>query len=132
MADTNLFEIATRKGYRFQFTDGTLAGKYNVEQLWGFSIKQLETLFAQLAEQQAPVAGGRTLSAGPTRRGSSILENKIQIVDHIHATLVNEANAKEQALEDKQHNALIDQMIKERELDAMKQLTPEELLKLKR
>ena len=75
---TNLFEMATRKKFRFPFK-----GMISVEDLWDLSVKNLDTVFKAL-NAEAKQANEESLLAVKSDE-DTILDAKIAIIKHIVA-----------------------------------------------
>ena len=74
----NLFEMATRKKFRFPFK-----GMISVEDLWDLSVKNLDTVFKAL-NAEAKQANEESLLAVKSDE-DTILDAKIAIIKHIVA-----------------------------------------------
>ena len=90
----SMFEIATRKKYRFPFR-----GSISVEDLWDLDLSQLDMIFKSL-NQQAKVSSEESLLSD--KKEDEDLLNKISIVKYIFATKKSEADALAMAATKKQ------------------------------
>lgn len=123
MATENLFELATRKKFRFSSTKGELS----VEDLWDLSENDLDNVYKNLNRQQVKSNEESLLD---DVKADSDIDVAIEIVKHIFNTKRKEAEdrknrANKAALRNKYINALakkedaeIEDMSKE-ELQAM-------------
>lgn len=84
MEMTNLFEMATRKKFRFPFK-----GTVSVEDLWDLSVQNLDTVFKAL-NAEVKQAKEESLLAVKSDK-DIILDAKIAIVKHIVSVKQNEA-----------------------------------------
>lgn len=90
MTTTNLFELATRKKFRFPYK-----GMISVEDLWDLSVKNLDTVFKALRAEKKKDDGESLLATKSDE--DNILDAKIAIVQYIFDTKVAEAAAANQA-----------------------------------
>lgn len=123
MATENLFELATRKKFRFSSTKGALS----VEDLWDLSEDDLDNVYKNLNRQQVKSAEESLLNEVKT---NTDLDAAIEIVKYVFTTKRKEAEerksrANKEALRHKYIDALarkedaeIENMSKE-ELQAM-------------
>ena len=108
MEMTNLFEMATRKKFRFPFK-----GMISVEDLWDLSVQNLDTVFKAL-NAEVKQAKEESLLAVKSDE-DTILDAKIAIVKHIVIVKQNEAVQRQNAA------AMREQKRKLQELIATKQ-----------
>jgi hypothetical protein len=93
--ETNIFEVATRKKFRFDFR-----GQQPVEELWTLSVENLDAIFKGLNSQLKQVKEESLLDT-KTQKDEE-LEMKIEIVKHIVKVKLSEAKAKEDAIAKKE------------------------------
>lgn len=104
----NLFELATRKKFRFPFK-----GMISVEDLWDLSVQNLDTVFKALNAESKQAKEESLLSVKSDE--DTILDAKIAIVKHIVSVKQNEAVQRQNAA------AMREQKRKLQELIANKQ-----------
>lgn len=85
----NLFELATRKKFRFPYK-----GMISVEDLWDLSLKNLDTVFKALTAEKKQASEMSLLATKSPE--DEILDAKIAIVQYIFDTKVAEAAAAKQ------------------------------------
>ena len=90
MEMTNLFEIATRKKFRFPFK-----GMISVEDLWDLSVQNLDTVFKALNAESKQAKEESLLAVKSD--ADTILDAKIEIVKHIVNVKLAEAAQRQQA-----------------------------------
>lgn len=108
MEMTNLFEIATRKKFRFPFK-----GQISVEDLWDLSVQNLDNVFKTLNAESKQAKEESLLSIKSDE--DAILDAKIEIVKHIVNVKQTEAVQRQHAV------AMREQKRKLQELIANKQ-----------
>ena len=104
----NLFEMATRKKFRFPFK-----GMISVEDLWELSVQNLDTVFKALNAESKQAKEESLLAVKSDE--DTILDAKIEIVKHIVSVKQNEAVQRQNAA------AMREQKRKLQELIANKQ-----------
>ena len=104
----NLFELATRKKFRFPFK-----GMISVEDLWDLSVQNLDTVFKALNAESKQAKEESLLAVKSDE--DTILDAKIEIVKHIVSVKQNEAVQRQNAA------AMREQKRKLQELIANKQ-----------
>ena len=104
----NLFELATRKKFRFPFK-----GMISVEDLWELSVQNLDTVFKALNAESKQAKEESLLAVKSDE--DTILDAKIEIVKHIVSVKQNEAVQRQNAA------AMREQKRKLQELIANKQ-----------
>lgn len=92
--EKNLFEIATRNRYRFNYK-----GVMTVEDLWSLSVEALDSIFKAL-NRQKKTADEDSLLATKTAADTE-LANKIELVKYIVSVKLAEAEARVTAAEKK-------------------------------
>lgn len=120
MTTTNLFELATRKKFRFPYK-----GMISVEDLWDLSQKNLDAVFKALTAEKKQASEASLLAAKSP--DDEILDTKIAIVQYIFATKVTEANAAKQAATNAAEAQRIMSLIADKKDAALANLTVEEL-----
>lgn len=123
MSSVNLFEAAARGKYRFPYN-----GSVSVEDLWDLSVEKLDVIY-QALEAQAEVLPKKSLLSAHNA-SNQVLTNKIEIVKHIVSVKLAEAEARKQAAADKEHRQKILALIEEKNDEALRSLSVEELKKL--
>lgn len=92
--EKNLFEIATRNRYRFNYK-----GVMTIEDLWSLSVEALDSIFKTL-NRQKKTADEDSLLATKTAADTE-LANKIELVKYIVSVKLAEAEARANAAEKK-------------------------------
>lgn len=118
----NLFETATREKYRFPYK-----GMISVEDLWDLNVTQLDGVYKVLSKE-VKTQGEDSLMAETTIDKS--LANKIEIVKHIFAVKQSEANARMIAAENKKKRERIAEVLAQKEDEALRNMSADELKKL--
>lgn len=118
----NLFETATREKYRFPYK-----GMISVEDLWDLNMNQLDGVYKVLSKE-VKTQGEDSLMAETTIDKS--LANKIEIVKHIFAVKQSEANARMVAAENKKKRERIAEVLAQKEDEALRNMSADELKKL--
>ena len=108
MEMTNLFELATRKKFRFPFK-----GQISVEDLWDLSVQNLDSVFKTLNAESKQAKEESLLAVKSDE--DAILDAKIEIVKYIVNVKQTEALQRQQAV------AIREQKRKLQELIANKQ-----------
>ena len=120
MEMANLFELATRKKFRFPFK-----GQASVEDLWDLSVQNLDTVFKALNAESKQVKEESLLATKSTE--DAILDAKIAIVKHIVNVKLAEAEqrANENAKREQKRRLL--ELIADKEDEALQGKSIEEL-----
>ena len=92
--EKNLFEIATRNRYRFNYK-----GVMTVEDLWDLSVEALDSIFKAL-NRQKKTADEDSLLATKSAADAE-LANKIELVKYIVSVKLTEAEQRENAAANK-------------------------------
>ena len=100
----NLFEMATRKKFRFPFK-----GMISVEDLWDLSVQNLDTVFKTLNAEAKQVKEESLLATKSTE--DTILDVKIEIVKHIVNVKLEEAEQRTKAAEKREHKRKLQELI---------------------
>lgn len=93
--EKNLFEIATRNRYRFNYK-----GVMTVEDLWSLRVEDLDTIFKML-NRQKKAADEDSLLATKSAADTE-LANKIELVKYIVSVKLDEAEDRKTAAEKKE------------------------------
>lgn len=120
MEMTNLFEIATRKKFRFPFR-----GQISVEDLWDLSVQNLDTVFKTLNAESKQVKEESLLATKSAE--DAILDAKIAIVKHIVKTKLEEAEQRTKANEKREQKQKLLGLIADKENAALQDKSIDEL-----
>lgn len=117
----DLFIEASRRKLRFNSTKGAL----DISDLWDVPLTFLDNLAVAL-EEQIQKAGKKSFLA---KRSASTLELDIsfEIVKYILETRVAENEAAKEKAKKQDEKAFLTGLLKEKQMDAIKSLTPEEI-----
>lgn len=121
--ETNVFEIATRKKYRFPFK-----GMITVEDLWDLSLQNLDSVYKSLNKLKKDSDEDSLLSVESIENKE--LEDKINIIKYIVKVKQDEAAAKLFEKEKAERNQQILGIIKRKEDAALENMSIEELTKM--
>lgn len=121
--EINVFEIATRNKYRFPYK-----GQISVEDMWDLSVTELDKIFKML-NKQIKTAQEESLLETKTKEDEAI-ENQIAIVRHIVSIKQKEANDRLREKERKAQKQRIMEIMADKEDEALKSKSPEELRKM--
>lgn len=121
--EINVFEIATRNKYRFPYR-----GQISVEDMWDLSVSELDKIFKTL-NKQVKTAQEESLLETKTKEDETI-ENQIAIVRHIVSVKQKEANDRLREKERKAQKQRIMEIMADKEAEALKSKSPEELRKM--
>ena len=125
MSDRNIFEIATRKKYRFIYK-----GEISVEDLWDVSFEALDSIYAELRNQYKQIDSHESLIDKNDEKIAdqiAVLEDKIAIVKHIFDTRETELEAAKNAQNDYKFNQKILEIIAKKEDSALEGKSIDEL-----
>lgn len=100
----NLFELATRKKFRFPFK-----GMISVEDLWDLSVQNLDIVFKVLNAESKQAKEESLLSVKSDE--DTILDAKIEIVKHIVNTKQAEAVQRQNAAAMREHKRKLEALI---------------------
>ena len=116
-----LFIEASRRALRFNSTKGSL----NTEDLWLLPLEALDKIAVSL-DEQIQKAGKKTFLS---KRAASTLELDIafEIVKFILETRVAENEAAKEKAKKQDEKAFLTDLLKEKQMDAIKSLTTEEI-----
>lgn len=116
----NLFEIASRRKYRFQ-----LSGSLTVEDLWDLLPESLDKIYKAL-KAQLDAAQEDSLMETKTKEDEDLV-NKIEIVKYIFAVKNAEKTARREAKARKEQKQKIMAILEEKQDAALHDMTAEEL-----
>lgn len=117
----NLFEIATKEQYRFNTTKGTIT----TEDLWGFSLTDLDSIAKGLNKQIKETSEESFIQKRNT--ANKTLENKFELVKYIIGLKLAEKEKRAKAAENATRRAQLLEDIAEKEGLARKSKSIEEL-----
>lgn len=120
MENNKMFEVATRKKFRFPFK-----GSISVEDLWDLSLQQLDSIFKTLNSQQKQ-AKEESLLAVRTAEDED-LALKIEIIKHIVFVKQAEVNEAVRAKEVKDQREKIMAILADKQDQDLRSKSPEEL-----
>ena len=120
--ETNIFEVATRKKFRFDFR-----GQQPVEELWTLPVENLDAIFKGLNSQLKQVKEESLLDT-KTQKDEE-LEMKIEIVKYIVKVKLAEAKAKEDAQVKKEQKQKLLEALDVKNNEDIKSMSKEEILK---
>lgn len=123
MTEQNIFEVATRKRFRFNYK-----GVLTVEDLWTLDVKALDVIFKGL-NSQAKQSQEESLLDAKTEEDKELLQ-KIEIVKFIVAYKLSMAERVKKAQETKAKNQKIMELIDKKKDAALENLSVEELEKM--
>lgn len=120
MEMANLFELATRKKFRFPFK-----GQISVEDLWDLSVQNLDSVFKTLNAEAKQVKEESLLATKSTE--DAILDAKIAIVKHIVNVKLAEAQQRTKDNEKREQKRRLLELIADKEDEALQGKSIEEL-----
>lgn len=121
--EINVFEVATKNKYRFPYR-----GQISVEDMWDLSVTELDKIFKTL-NKQVKTAQEESLLETKTKEDETI-ENQIAIVRHIVSVKQKEANDRLREKERKAQKQRIMEIMADKEDEALKSKSTEELRKM--
>ena len=116
----SMFEIATRKKYRFPFR-----GSLTVEDLWDLSLAQLDTIYKILSKEARTEKEEDSLMDG--KKEDQDLLNKLDIVKHVFNVKKAEAEQYRAEAEKKQKKERLLELISQKQDAALADKSIEEL-----
>ncbi len=122
MSERNIFEQATRNKYRFPFR-----GVCNVEDLWDLSVTSLDIVYKDLNKQKR---NNNEDSLLKTSNEDTRLNDMIEIVKYIVSVKQKEKADRLLEKERKERNQMIMDIIKDKEYEAFKNKSVDELMKI--
>lgn len=120
--EKNLFEIATRNRYRFNYK-----GVMTVEDLWSLRVEDLDAIFKML-NRQKKTADEDSLLATKSAEDQD-LANKIDIVRYIVSVKLAEATERVSAAEKKAQRDKIMEIVAKKKDKALEDMGIEDLMK---
>lgn len=120
MEGNKMFEVATRKKFRFPFK-----GSISVEDLWDLSLQQLDGIYKALNSQQKQAQEASLLTVRTAE--DEDLSLKIEIIKHIVSVKQDEINAAVRAKEVKDQREKIMAILADKQDQDLRSKTPEEL-----
>lgn len=120
--EKNLFEIATRNRYRFNYK-----GVMTVEDLWSLRVEDLDTIFKML-NRQKKTADEDSLLATKSAEDQD-LANKIDIVRYIVSVKLAEAAERVSAAEKKAQRDKIMEIVAKKKDKALEDMGIDDLMK---
>lgn len=121
--ETNIFEVATRKKFRFDFR-----GQQPVEELWTLSVENLDTIFKGLNSQLKQVKEESLLET--KTQEDKELDTKIEIVKYIVKVKLAEEQARIDAKTKKEQKQKILELMKTKQDADLQNKSVEELQKM--
>lgn len=119
-----LFAIATKMKYRYPFK-----GMISTEDLWDLSVESLDTIYKELKNQLFKLTDvGGLIDTNENTEAIMNLKNKMQIVEEIFNEKKAAAKHREEALIKAAKRRQIEELLIEKDEQAMKDMTKEELL----
>lgn len=120
--EKNLFEIATRNRYRFNYK-----GVMTVEDLWSLRVEDLDAIFKML-NRQKKTADEDSLLATKSAADTE-LANKIELVKYIVSVKLAEAAERVSAAEKKAQRDKIMEIVAKKKDKALEDMGIEDLMK---
>ena len=120
--EKNLFEIATRNRYRFNYK-----GVMTVEDLWSLRVEDLDAIFKAL-NRQKKTADEDSLLATKSAEDTE-LANKIELVKYIVSVKLAEAAERVSAAEKKAQRDKIMEIVAKKKDKALEDMGIEDLMK---
>lgn len=119
----NLFEIATRRKYRFATNKGSLS----VEDLWDLSSTQLDAIYRAMTKELRE-QGGESLMQKDN--DNTVLTDKIEIIKHIFLVKQEEAAARRAAEENRNKRQRIMEILEQKRDASLQNMSEEDLQKM--
>lgn len=124
-----MYKKASQLKLRFETSKGLL----NVEQLWGLKSAQLKELILEAKSKLKKSEGFEDLSfLDLVSEEDEIEKLRFDILVDIYKTKQEAVNKQKEIQENKLYNAMIDEIIAEKQNESLKSLSIEELLKMKK
>lgn len=120
--DKNIFELATRGSYRFQYN-----GPKSVEELWELSLPKLDSIYKELNKGLKQASEESLLDVKSAK--DEELENKIEVIKHIVKVKQAEAKAIKDAVAKKQEREKLLNALDRKENEELESLSAEEIRK---
>ena len=119
----NLFEIATRRKYRFATNKGSLS----VEDLWDLSSTQLDATYRAMTKELRE-QGGESLMQKDN--DNTVLADKIEIIKHIFLVKQEEIAARKTAEENRNKRQRIMEILDQKRDASLQNMSEEDLQKM--
>ena len=116
----NLFEMATRKKFRFPFK-----GMISVEDLWDLSVQNLDTVFKALNAESKQAKEESLLAVKSDE--DTILDAKIEIVKHVVSVKQAEAAQRQQVAAMREQKRRLQELIANKQDEELQGKSIEEL-----
>lgn len=123
MSNKNLFEIATKNKFRFQYK-----GLITVEDLWDLPVTELDSVFKTLNSEMKKSKEESLLDT--KSKEDKILEDKISIVKYIVSVKLLDAENRKKIRENQEKKERILQIMADRQDKAMLEASDEDLQKM--
>lgn len=120
--EKNLFEIATRNRYRFNYK-----GVMTVEDLWDLNVEALDAIFKTLNRQKKTADEDSLLTTKSAEDAE--LENKIELVKYIVSVKLAEAAERVSSAEKKAQRDKIMEIVAKKKDKALEDMGIDELMK---
>lgn len=120
--EKNLFEIATRNRYRFNYK-----GVMTVEDLWNLRVEDLDAIFKTLNRQKKTADEDSLLAAKSAE--DTELANKIELIKYIVSVKLAESEARVSAAEKKAQRDKILEIVAKKRDKALEDMGIDELMK---
>lgn len=120
--ERNLFEIATRKKFRYPYN-----GMISTEDLWDLPVEKLDTIYKKLTKEKKNDEEDSLLTL---KTKNNDLEDCIEIVKSVVAYKLNAAEEAKKKAEARQKNQRIMELIAKKQDEKLESLPIEELEKL--
>lgn len=118
----SMFEIATRKKYRFPFR-----GLISTEDLWDLTLEQLDTVYKTLNKQVKTEEETSLMTQSATDETTA---NMIEIVKHVFTTKQEEANERRLVAKNAEKKKRILEVIAQKQDESLMSMSLEDLQKL--
>lgn len=120
MSKVNIFEVALRMKFRFNFR-----GLISVEDLWTLSVEELDLIYRDLSSHKRKEAEDSLLDIRSVE--SFEIDTKIEIIKHIVKVKMDEADQKVSAKLNQDRKDKIKAILANKEDQALENLSEEEL-----
>ena len=121
--EKNIYKIALIKKYRFNFN-----GQISTEDLFGLSLNSLDEIYKDLVKQKKNNVEVSLLNS--ISKENEEIENKISLIKDIVLLKLEEKELREKEVEEKARKTFIKELIREKELDGLKNSSIEDLKKM--
>ena len=121
--EKNIYKIALMKKYRFNFK-----GQISTEDLFGLSLNSLDEIYKDLVKQKKNNVEVSLLNS--ISKENKEIENKISLIKDIVLLKLEEKELREKEVEEKARKTFIKELIREKELDGLKNSSIEDLKKM--